>query len=111
MNIALDVTAWFEAQVGQSRIEVLADAKAKIAETRSALIQAQRGAVSLQKRAGISTLSKADRSLRNFLAFAQKMDKKPAGILPADWMLYQPIVQAWVDQAEVKPEVAALFHG
>ena len=111
MKDAFKVTEWFEAQVGRGRAAVIADAEAKAAETKSAIIFAQRERVNLQTRAVVSMISKADGRIRYFLTFARTLDKRPIGVIASDWVLYRAIVAGWVEAGEAAPEVFAVFDG
>lgn len=109
MKDAFKVTEWFEAQVGRGMAAVIADAEAKAAETKSAIILAQRERVSLHTRAVVSMISKADGRIRYFLAFARTLDKRPIGVIASDWALYRAIVAGWVEAGEVAPDVLSVF--
>ena len=109
MKDAFKVTEWFEAQVGRGRVAVTAGAEAKAAETKSAIILAQRERVNLQTRAVVSMISKADGRIRYFLTFARALDKRPIGVIASDWLLYRAIVAGWVEAGEVAPEALSVF--
>lgn len=104
-----DVTEWLKEQIGRSRVEVLADAKAIAAKTRQAVVEANRGRTSMQQRAIISVASKNDARVGRLLVFAQKLDKRPMATSVADWSIYHEIAAAWVENGCVKPEVLELF--
>ncbi|WP_262694359.1 hypothetical protein [Kordiimonas aquimaris] len=110
MKDTFKITEWLEAQVGRSKADVILDAEAKAAETKTAIIMAQRDRrVSLQTRAVVSMISKADSRIRYFLTFARSLDKRPIGVIAADWQRYHAIVAAWVERSDVPPETLALF--
>jgi len=104
-----DVTAWLKAQVGQSRADVLAATKTLAADTRQAVVEAQRGRMNMHQRAVISSVSKVDARVGRFQSFVTKLDKRPLGTTAADWGLYRDITVAWVENGCVKPEVLSLF--
>ena len=110
-----DVTAWLTAQAGRSLADVRAEAKQKGAETKSAVIQAQRGGVakrgrvSMQSRAVVSKASNADARMRAFIRFTASPVKRPPRVPPADWVLYQVIVASWVEQGDIDAETLKVF--
>ena len=106
----LNINEWLVAQVGRSRADSIAEAKAKANDIKHALIHAQRGRTSLQSRAGVSATSKIQSRLRYFLLFATKLDKRPTGTTVADWSLFQEITTSWVENGHVKPEALKVFE-
>ncbi len=111
MKDAFKVTEWFEAQVGRGKASVIADAEAKAAETKNAIILAQRERVNLQTRAVVSMISRADSRVRYFLTFTGTLDKRPIGVTASDWVLYRAIVAGWVDAGEASSDVLCVFDG
>ena len=110
-----DLTHWLESQIGLRRTEVLAAAELKAREARDAVKQTQkggravRGGVTMQMRAQVSAASKADSRIRAFLSFARDLNKRPTGVMAADWALYRKITEGWVDAGDVDTVVLDLF--
>ena len=97
--------------MGRSKVDVLKSAEATAAETKSAIIMAQRDRRGgLQARALVSMISKADSRIRYFLTFTRLMDKRPIGVIASDWALYHSIVAGWVEQGDVSPDVLEIFN-
>ncbi len=110
MTKGFDVGEWLIEQVGRSREEVLTDARAVAKETRQAVVEANRGRMSMQQRAVISTASKIDARVGRLLTFVTKLDKRPMGTSVADWAIFRDITAAWVENGCVKPSVLELFE-
>ncbi len=112
---SFDVTAWLKAQIGRSLVDVRADALLTARATKSAVIAAQkggiakRGRVSMQSRAGISKASNADSRVRAFVKFTTMPSKRPLGVSPADWKLYQDIVRGWIEAGDIDRSVLELW--
>jgi len=112
---AFNVSHWLQDQVGRNRADVLSAAKLAAVETKNAVKQlqkggrAQRGNVSLQMRAAVSAASKADSRMRQFLIFAQQLNKRPAGINLSDWAVYHDITVFWVENGCIQPDTLKLF--
>lgn len=110
MTKLFDVTVWLQEQVGRSRADVILNAKTTAKVTRQAVVEANRGRVSMQQRAVISTASKVDARIGRLLAYSTKLDKRPLGTSVADWAIYRDITTAWIESGCVGSEVLRLFE-
>ncbi|MEX0299390.1 MAG: hypothetical protein AB3N28_09995 [Kordiimonas sp.] len=110
MTKQFDVSEWLTMQIGRRREEVLAEAKSMAKETRQAVVEANRGRVSMQQRAVISAASKIDARVGRLLSFATKLDKRPMGTSVADWAVFRDITASWVETGCVQPSVLELFE-